>query len=127
MSPELQAKLYADYPKIFRQKDLPKTQTCMCWGIECGDGWYGILDRLCYWLQSMHDNNPEHKQYQQVEASQVKEKFGTLRFYTNGCSETQDGGIDFAEHMSAITCEICGKPGTLNDIGWIACRCAEHK
>ena len=79
MNPELESKLFSKYPKIFRQKDLSMQETCMCWGIEHGDGWYKIIDILCYLLQGDINNN----NYPQIEAVQVKEKFGTLRFYYN--------------------------------------------
>jgi hypothetical protein len=46
MKAELQQKLYEKYPKIFVQKDLPMSQTAMCWGIDCGDGWFWLLDNL---------------------------------------------------------------------------------
>ena len=69
--------LLKKYPKIFRQKDLSMQQTCMCWGMECGSGWYPIIDKLCEMLQWDIDKNG----YPQIEATQVKEKFGTLRFY----------------------------------------------
>jgi hypothetical protein len=77
MKPELQKKLYDKHPLIFADKDLPMDRTCMCWGIECGDGWYDILDALCDELENIHQN------YGLItKATQVKEKFGTLRFYT---------------------------------------------
>ena len=39
MNAELQNKLFENYPEIFKQKDLPATDTAMCWGICCGDGY----------------------------------------------------------------------------------------
>ena len=78
MNKELQQKLYDKYPLIFAEKDLPMDQTCMCWGIDCGDGWYELLDALCSELTNLHHNTGLI-----VKACQVKEKFGTLRFYTN--------------------------------------------
>ena len=47
MTPELQNSLYERYPKIFRQKDMSIQETCMCWGICTGDGWYDIINMLC--------------------------------------------------------------------------------
>ena len=100
---EFQKKLYDKYPKIFRQKDLPMTETAMCWGIECDDGWFDLIDTLCFLLQhSVVNGHP------QIEAIQVKEKFGGLRFYVNGCDDYQDGLIAFAENFSYNICEICG-------------------
>jgi len=113
MKQELQDKLFENYPKIFGQKDLSPRETAMCWGIECGDGWYTLIDRLCYSLQfnTDHNNRPEQGnegRYPQVEAVQVKEKWGGLRFYTNGATDVQQGAIDFAELMSYHICEYCG-------------------
>lgn len=76
MTKELQDKLYEKYPIIFQQKDLPMNQTCMCWGIECPDAWYGLLDNMCKEITElceMYDIS--------IIATQVKEKYGTLRFY----------------------------------------------
>jgi hypothetical protein len=47
MKEELQSKLYADFPELFKEKDLPMTETCMCWGIECGDGWEPVIRNAC--------------------------------------------------------------------------------
>ena len=62
----------------------------------------------------------------QVVASQVKEKFGTLRFYYSGGDEVVHGMVDLAESMSGVTCEVCGKPGTVRGGGWIQTLCDEH-
>jgi len=72
--------LLQKYPKIFAQHTKPMTETCMCWLFECGDGWYNILDMLCSLLQWDIEKNG----YPEIEAVQVKEKYGTLRFYTTG-------------------------------------------
>lgn len=122
MKKELQDKLYKKYPKLFKQRKLNMTQTCMCWGIECNDGWYKLLDVLCSLLQWDIDRN-NHKQ---IEAVQVKEKYGTLRFYTNGSDAKQDGYIDFAEFLSAMICEECGSMDDVKQTkGWIYTRCAK--
>lgn len=122
MTPELEHKLYTAYPKIFGQKDLSMSQTCMCWGICCGDGWYSILDNLCRIIQSHVD---QHK-LPQVEAVQVKEKFGTLRFYTNHVDDYIRGAICMAESMSSEVCETCGDKGKLLGGGWYRTLCEKH-
>ena len=122
MKIELQNKLFEKYPKIFRQKDLSMQQTCMCWGIDCGDGWYWLLDRLCEYLQSMIDNNPST--WPQIEAAQVKEKFGGLRFYYDGGHDTMAGAIMFAEDLSCYICERCGSThNVIQTTGWIYTLC----
>jgi hypothetical protein len=59
--------------------------------------------------------------------NQVKEKFGGLRFYADGCNETIDNYITFAECLSARTCEVCGAPGERRDDGgWLRTLCDQH-
>lgn len=127
MRAELQEKLYKKYPKIFQQKDLPMNQTCMCWGIECGDGWYDILDTLCAWIQNRVDwRNREEETISQVEAVQVKEKFGGLRFYIQGGDEEIYAAISMAEALSYRVCEICGSCGRQTKSVWIETLCEKH-
>lgn len=58
---------------------------------------------------------------------QVKEKFGTLRFYADQVDERAQAYIDFAEHMSGRVCEVCGAPGKLGGKGWIRTLCETHR
>ena len=130
--------LYDRYPEIFRQKDLPMTETCMCWGIDCGDGWFDLLNELCQRLDFVRKKSGII-----TEASQVKEKYGTLRFYYT----TQEGNvklsdeefghwqaiidalIEEAENKSGHTCEICGEFGSIcqrnNWLKTVCAKCAE--
>ena len=62
-----------------------------------------------------------------ITASQVKEKFGGLRFYTNGYNEAVSAMISMAESMSYRTCEVCGNPGRSNNYGWISTLCDTHR
>ena len=64
---------------------------------------------------------------QQVVAIQVKEKFGTLRFYYEGGDDVVAGMVRMAESMSEVTCEECGNSGTQEGAGWIRTTCQEHK
>lgn len=51
---------------------------CHCW--ECGDGWTRPLSNLSYALETLNITLGKRHGYRIV-ADQVKEKFGTLRFY----------------------------------------------
>ena len=76
MKAELQQKLYDKYPLIFQDANKSMQETCMCWGISIGDGWYNLIDNLCEELTNIM------KKYDvTIIADQVKEKYGTLRFY----------------------------------------------
>jgi hypothetical protein len=121
MDEKLQQKLYDDFPKIFRQHTLPMSETCMCWGVDCSDGWEWLIRNLCSQLQWDIDNNG----YPQLEASQIKEKFGTLRFYADHSNEKQQAMISFAESLSAGICETCGttKNVKTNGKGWVRTLC----
>ena len=128
MSPDLDDTLCKKYPKIFKNRDGSIKETCMAWGFECGDGWYGIIDTLCCEIQNHIDwksrnASDEEKDCLQVVADQVKEKFGTLRFYYTGGDETIEGMVSMAEGLTKKTCEDCGCPGSSRGGGWIRTLC----
>lgn len=72
--------LMEEFPLLFREKDLPMNMTCMCWGIECGIGWYQPIYKLCCKLESLNEFFFKQHGFI-VKADQVKEKMGTLHFY----------------------------------------------
>jgi len=127
MKQELQNRLFAKYPRLYQDRNKDMTQTAMCWGIECGDGWYTLLDCLSSVIEEHVENetlnNPTKEHY--PVASQVKEKYGGLRFYTTTCDPYIDGAIRVAEKLSYSICEMCGKPGILNKHGWMRTLCEE--
>jgi hypothetical protein len=149
MSPELEKQLIEKYPKIFQITEGRRIEPFVMFGIECGDGWYNLLNTLCFQIQSYIDwheklnqniiernkeEDPEGQINQQmlqpyipqVIVTQVKEKFGTLRFYYDGGDECIDGMVRMAEAMSAVTCEVCGDVGKLRGRGWYYTSCNEH-
>ena len=128
MKKELDEELCSKYPKIFANRNSPMTETAMCWGFECGEGWYNIIDQLCANIQSHIDwQEKQGKVVPQVVAEQVKEKFGTLRFYYRGGDDIIDGMVRMSESMSSVTCEECGAPGRCGGKGWISTRCETHR
>lgn len=122
MKAELQKELFDRYPKLFVEKDLPMSQSCMYWGIDCGDGWYGLLNKLCTQLVWLNENASAD-----AIVTQVKEKFGTLRFYYRGGDvlDLTEACVHKAECQSAYTCETCGKYGELNKGPWYSVRCTK--
>lgn len=186
MNTELDKKLVEKYPLIFKDRYGDMKETAMCWGFECGDGWYDLIDGLCSNLQFNTDNNNKqyviknkvlrflvpflitivtkipgsynlnrkkqinplviirsfliskvHKfrsnlkfdyiesgKYPQIVATQVKEKFGGLRFYTQRGSSEQHSVISFAESLSYRICETCGSMKNVGRTnGWIVTLC----
>ena len=61
------------------------------------------------------------------QASQVKEKYGTLRFYTWTLSAEADEIVNRYETKSQYICETCGKSGqTYIHQGWYRTLCLIH-
>lgn len=131
MRKELDEQLCKKYPLIFKDRHGDMKETLMCWGFECGDGWYQILDSLCANIQQHIDwqnkNHEKHPVVEQVVAVQVKEKFGGLRFYYDGGDEKIQGMVRMAESWASVTCEECGQPGTMRNGGWIRTLCDKHE
>lgn len=101
-------------------------------GIDIDEGWHDLVWQLHQDLVAL---DPEYT------LSQVKEKFGGLRYYANASNAyhieaTSDGekwfDSDFirrigeAEAESYRTCEKCGQPGFLRDTRWLRTLCDEH-
>lgn len=117
MDKENTEKLLNAFPHLYRGVKEPPTANLMCFGFECGDGWFNLLYQLS---KEIVKSDPEAK------ALQVKEKYGTLRFYCTYYSESSEEAIDKAEKLSEITCEDCGKPGSLHHRGsWLRTLCGE--
>lgn len=128
MREELDKALCEKYPLIFKNRHEPMTKTAMCWGFECGDGWYDLIDNLCNNIQHHINwqNNFQEEKMEQVVAFQVKEKFGGLRFYVDGGDDYIHGMISLAESLSHRICEECGNKGKARGYGWLRTLCAEH-
>lgn len=113
-----------------------------------GDGWYNIIDVLCGMLSYRVSNAKQRLKYamENPEAKfakpilelekdvadaleelptfvQIKEKFGTLRFYVHGGTPEMHNYIEFAEAMTSCTCEECGNPGKSRSGGWVRVLC----
>jgi predicted nucleic acid-binding Zn ribbon protein len=104
-------KLLKDFPSLYKRENL-------MFGIETDNGWFDLIYKLS---QDLMKVCPE------CEASQAKEKFGSLRYYVDNCNEEGHKLIDEAEEKSATICELCGKSGKLReDLGWVKTLCLEH-
>ena len=108
MSADMSAVLCSRYPALYGAM----------FTFECFGGWGGILDALSETLVW----HAEIGRRPAPQAQQVKEKYGTLRWY-HGFDERDDGAISLAEEISSRTCERTGRPGQLGCRGgWWATR-----
>lgn len=109
MSPELERRLVDRWPTWFDPcGDM--LHTLMPLGFQVEDGWFHLIWSLCEDLDPLVAGH-ESETRQPFEVLQVKEKFGSLRFYVNGGSTLIWDRIASAEEESLRTCEVCGKPG----------------
>lgn len=212
MRNELDDRLCRRFPVLYQDRRAPMTQTCMCWGFDCGDGWFEIIWQLSLaieselnysWIQkrmfllkkrlsrrwndliyrlsppawdktemrgSGTDTDPYYHfvvekatqdwlarlsrklfpaqaarfddfhtrrawlchlglksfvwhPYTGFAVTQVKEKYGTLRFYCPGTDAIYKYAA-LAEQLSAVTCELCGKPAKTKAVrGWYSTFC----
>lgn len=119
MNAELEARLSELYPSLFRGQDMPVTANLMSFGCECSDGWFRLINTACSLIAA--NVKPDGKT--NFLFTQIKEKYGTLRMYSDGGDDYTDGVISMAEAMSGHTCELCGAPGKLGGVGWLTTRC----
>lgn len=135
-------RLIAAHPAIFRSQE-PRV-----WR-HLPPGWYDILDRLCSGIEAVLGD-----EIGRFRVEQIKEKYGTLRFYYSldgraklSMDITASGSrarmqersgdrpsvridelIDRAEEESSRTCEECGAAARLRESnqGWLHTTCDAH-
>jgi len=73
MRKELDEALCAKYPQIFRDRNGDMRTTLMCWGFECGDGWYNIIDILCSKLTGEYRSAKSRYEF-------IKDRLGEKKF-----------------------------------------------
>ncbi len=115
---EFQTRMHERFPKMFEGK---------YGGFAVGPGWWSLIEHLSHTIQSHIDHlQKQGKECPQVVVEQVKEKFGSLRFYVQGGDDFTDGAIWLAESLSASMCEDCGAPGRQISDGWVRTLCDFH-
>jgi hypothetical protein len=111
----LSRRLLAAFPSLYADPNDPQ-RFGFAFAFQCGSGWFPLLYNLSQRIVMM---SPAAR------ASCVKEKFGTLSFYTHGALDVAWEAIEVAEQLSECTCEWCGQPGaSQTQHGWLSTRCA---
>jgi hypothetical protein len=116
MNRELEGKLVADYPKLFRCVYSDQSENRMCFGCECLDGWYQLIDGACKELNALGED---------CRFIQIKEKFGTLRLYLDSATIRAWNIVSKYEKLSEHMCEVCGQDGKIRGGGWLKCLCED--
>ena len=78
----------------------------MCWGFECGDGWFELIRNLS---RELTDYLAEHSTLD-LEVIQVKSKFGSFRYYVEGGDESTQKLIELTGKEGRI-CTSAVKKG----------------
>lgn len=152
MTPELEQHIREQYPLIFSgrceisindgwfdiidmlciniQHRIDNTVNQRKWAIEWNDQ---VNDPDNDWSDKAsfikREERPVPELVEQVVATQIKEKFGTLRFYYTGGDEYIRGLDSMAASMSSVICEECGSPGfsrSTKKQRWVRVLCEKH-
>jgi hypothetical protein len=107
MNSDLQNALYEAWPQTFRQMDIGPAETAMCLGIQCDDGWAGLVDAVCE-VTTAHAYTGAHPV---PAATTVKEKFASLRVHFDQHCEFCYGARRLVEALSTRICEVTGRRG----------------
>jgi hypothetical protein len=85
MKKELEEQLYKKYPKLFAERNLPMTQTCMCWGLDCSEGWYNIIERMCgliqHYIKETRKQSAIIRRYNRILKQAINGNDRNLRYY----------------------------------------------
>lgn len=94
---------------------------------QCDDGWRPLIHDLLTRIDALL--GPERA----IEVDQIKEKFGSLRFYWRGDVTDAERKqvqkfVDDASRASGRICELCGKPGLIHpwNGGLWQSNCGQH-
>ena len=99
MREELDAKLVEKYPHMFQNRFKSMQETCMCWGFECGDGWYKILNSLCGQIEHHVSWKRKQRVYDLKRARAAKKgRDALIKFLANG-RETREWDIERADEI----------------------------
>ena len=114
-------KIKRDCPKLYQEGIF----------FECGPGWATLIHDLSLKIEMILDENssrnnvPEGEEvfYFEMFATQVKEKYGRLRFYMNCETAEITELIEEAEALSSQVCENCGEHGKMRGEKWVSVLC----
>ncbi len=134
MTSELDRALVEDFPLLFADRNKPIRESNFSFGFECGAGWEPLIRRGAEKLEKLIREEAARQLkltgqtalWGHCRASQVKEKYGTLRFYMTSETDEMSKIIEEMEEESGSICETCGAPGRIRGKHWYYTACEEH-
>lgn len=104
----------ARYPRVFGNGTNSPDQSVGTVYWEFGYGWDTLIENLAAAIDREIEKDPSIAEGDTpFRVVQMKEKFGTLRFYYDGGNDRIHGLVKLTEGLSASVCEVCGSLGTL--------------
>jgi hypothetical protein len=129
MRKELDEALVRDFPLTFT-RDAQGSEPWSMFGFECSDGWEPSIRKTAEKLEPLikaaigKDLSGVRPYYYRT--SQLKEKFGTGRWYLTGGTNEMHDLVNAWETETETICEQCGQPGKLRGQSWYYTACIKH-
>jgi hypothetical protein len=105
--------------------------------LDIGIGWYPLVEELCEKINELlntkypdlkFDANKSIWEDRGLYVTQIKTKWGSLRFYVSSANDEIFDLIDLYEEKSGTICERCGLDGETIDVGgWYTTVCERCK
>jgi len=107
-----------------KMETLPETEPPIeHYAAGVGQGWYGLLKPIFEEINLYNKKNKGNE----IQIDQIKQKFGSLRFYVSNCPNYLENMISIAEEESNHICEFCGVRGETVEINnWYSTLCPHH-
>src|SRR5579864_3995023 len=129
MKKELDEALVRDFPLTFA-RDANGREPWSMFGFECSDGWEPSIRKTAELLEPLikaaKESDPHGYAAGYYRTSQLKEKFGTGRWYLSGGTDAMQELVEIWEAATYAICETCGKTGELRGRGWVYTACWDH-
>ena len=115
MRKELDEALVAKYPQIFKNRFGDPRETLMCFGFECGDGWYNIIDVLCGLMTSEYRQAKDRYEFAKecLEERNGKFPWGGDKEVTAKEVEEKKTAMKWAEERIPVAVQVKEKFGGL--------------
>ena len=81
MKERFEKQLQSDFPFMQQNRDKKERNIYRKWGCECSSGWFELIYELCQRITNRYAEEGIPANEIDLEILQIKEKFGTLRFY----------------------------------------------
>jgi len=129
MKNELNEALVRDFPLTF-YRDPQGCEPWSMFGFEVGEGWEPSIrktaEKLELLIASAAKKNPEAYKFGYFRTSQLKEKFGTGRWYLSAGTDEMHDLVQAWEAETENICEQCGNGGKIRGRGWYYTSCFKH-